>query len=275
VDVADIVKINCSINSKKVCVLCIYRHHSQSINKFIEYLSRYLLKIHSKNVIIIGDINIDISKSGDAEVDSYLLMMASFGLSSLVSTHTRITNNSATTIDHIFVRSRRNSCFDFSPEVLNFGLSDHHMLSLTLDICSSSTQNKFVSKVILKINYTKLNTLLSDESCVQVMDEADVNIAFERFISVLSTYIKKCTSSVIPLKRYFKKQNWISSELYKKISLKNKLAKSLKKHSNNSKLKLKVESLIYQINQEIPIVKSAYYMTKFGSYNCDLKKNGA
>ena len=54
----DILRVNTTINNHKIVFICIYRLHSCSIKIFCDDIANYLNKIKSKNLILVGDINI-------------------------------------------------------------------------------------------------------------------------------------------------------------------------------------------------------------------------
>lgn len=96
---ADVIRVSVEIKGTKFTVVGIYRLHSYPMQDF----NSELTGITCQNLIILGDKNIDLLSQG-SDVEAYVQMMNCFGLSSEISISTRVSDNSATLIDHIFVK---------------------------------------------------------------------------------------------------------------------------------------------------------------------------
>ena len=83
----------------------IYRHPSGNVSHFVSSLETILTKLDDrKNVILAGDMNIDLIKHTNENVMSYMSTMMSYRCLPYVTLPTRITQFSTTCIDHIFVK---------------------------------------------------------------------------------------------------------------------------------------------------------------------------
>lgn len=71
---ADILSVDCNIGGLKLSILCVYRLHSVNISEFVVEFNSILSAVKSKNVLVLGDINIDIL-SNSRLIDEYKLMM--------------------------------------------------------------------------------------------------------------------------------------------------------------------------------------------------------
>ena len=87
---ADIVKLEWKLDKEVYILLGIYRLQTTPINIFLHEISEIIGNIKSKNLFIIGDINIDILNL-PSESDDYMFVMSSFGLEALIDTPTRVT----------------------------------------------------------------------------------------------------------------------------------------------------------------------------------------
>ena len=112
----------------------IYRHPNGNIKHFIESLSNLLNKLDKKTTLIIaGDINIDLLKQQNPNVNLYTETLMENNILPYIYIPTRITDSTATIIDHINVRipsnqinskiSSGNIINDISDHLPNF--SDH------------------------------------------------------------------------------------------------------------------------------------------------------
>ena len=91
--------------------LCgIYRHPNGNVNHFTADLERMIQKFDRKRFwIIAGDVNIDLIRIENKEVQNYLTTLMSYKLMPTITLPTRITSHSQTCIDHIFLKCDANS----------------------------------------------------------------------------------------------------------------------------------------------------------------------
>ena len=103
--------------------------------------------IYTTNLIICGDINIDYLKTSNYKFQLDCLL-ASYNLSSLVDFPTRITGNTSTAIDNIFIDRIKNN--DYTAEPMINGLSDHDAQILVLyNINVSNQETSFARRQII------------------------------------------------------------------------------------------------------------------------------
>lgn len=57
---SDMIKVTCTVDGQRFVFMCFYRLHDKSKDVFVEELSFLLRDESSKNVIILGDMNLDI-----------------------------------------------------------------------------------------------------------------------------------------------------------------------------------------------------------------------
>ena len=92
-------------HKKKFIVGGIYRHPNGNVKHFMSDLETALDKIPEEiTVILAGDINIDIIKYDNAETLQYLTTLLSNRFLPRITLPTRITEYSATCIDHMFIK---------------------------------------------------------------------------------------------------------------------------------------------------------------------------
>lgn len=130
---ADIIRLNLNFKGEEYVFYCVYRLHD--INKviFLEQIENILRKDKYKNIIFIGDINIDISKD-NSDTENYMALMSSYGFDCLLNSPTRVTNLSSSCIDHIFIREAeyRKTNLGFTGDILDHNITDHHLFSMYL-----------------------------------------------------------------------------------------------------------------------------------------------
>lgn len=119
---ADVIDVDLVIGNSNFSIICLYRLHGYTSTEFIQEFGRTLEKNSNKNLIVLGDINIDILADTSVSQD-YQMMMASIGLKSQVNEITR--NASSTCIDHLFIRQNIFSPIPICSLVHNFDFNDH------------------------------------------------------------------------------------------------------------------------------------------------------
>ena len=119
------------ISNNVFCILFIYRPPTGNFKTFIHLLELLLNRLYtdSINVIICGYININ-----DLQVSNHKFtlnsLLATYNLHSAVNFPTRITKNSSTAIDNIFINKVKHS--NYCIESFINGLSDHDAQILVL-----------------------------------------------------------------------------------------------------------------------------------------------
>ena len=114
-----------SQGSSNLIIGTIYKHPFMKANDFLEKLGPILDKISSENktVVLMGDFNLDLLKFEiKPEIFKFLDTLSSFLLKPQITLPTRITENSTSLIDNIFI-----SAIPYNATSGNFisGISDH------------------------------------------------------------------------------------------------------------------------------------------------------
>lgn len=264
---ADGIRINLNHFSEKFSILHFYRLHAFPVSKFLEEIEPVLSNISVKNLFIIGDLNIDLL-SISHETDSYKLLMASYGLVSVINDVTRPC--SGTCIDHIFVRRNCNSLTLCNPFIYDFDFVDHSSVGFFLSEITSYKADCDIVKH--KIDYVHLCQSLQSESWTSVYSSMDTNLAFEHFFSILNLHIANHTKAVPIVKKDRNMKPWISKDLCKMIKFKNNLFSKTKRHSADINLKNRYKKIKKHIELEVKKEKEKYYNNLFIKNNRDSKK---
>lgn len=268
---ADLLKVTCNLHGEPFTIVCVYRLHDYTPEFFINEFSPILRKLKCKNLIILGDFNIDIISSTHYS-DLYLTLMAECGLHSFVNEITR--PSSGTCIDHIFIRLNKitmESCFS---SVIDLGISDHCFISLFLGKLSSNNTIRATTYTTKRIDYSKLNESLRFEFWLEVYMADNVDLAYEFFIEKLNFYISRCTYTSIKNvnNKHTKLKPWMSTFLLRKIRRKNKLAFKLNKNRSNFRLKNRYKKLCKNVKSSVKKTRDKYYRKKFQEIAGNSKK---
>ena len=111
---------------KKPFILgCVYRHPKQTALSFVDEFCEKLLTYTSKNIplVVLGDINIDVSKTTDKAVQYYVNTLASIGCEkNLINVHTRVFGKSKSILDHVISNVDKE---DICNGVIDEPITDH------------------------------------------------------------------------------------------------------------------------------------------------------
>jgi len=196
-----------------------------------------LNSIQNKNLIIAGDVNLNLLKP-NRKTESYIIKMASYGLESKITEPTRVLNDSATLIDHIFVRHGLGMDVDTDAWVVDTDVTDHRATVLCVRCQRSPGSAKRIFQ-LNGINFNKLNNILSKTVWNEVFRAQSVNEVFENFVTVLDTSIGKsqCPKSAKE-KRLKGLKPWMTNSLLNLVIQKNSMYRALRKNPNNEIFKI-------------------------------------
>ena len=267
---------NIKIRNKKLTIGVIYRHPNRFIKEFSEDLSKVFLNLTSNknDCILIGDFNIDYNKiNKDPLITNYFDMTNSFNFYNKIQSPTRITANSATVIDHLYINNNSN----FSTTTIINDISDHlPILGLT-----KTNRNTKKPDIVYKRNYKKLN---KDNFFREIQYRTqNLNQLFTEYpetesntkLQFLQESIKVAIDNNIPVHKLSKKkfrlsQNpWVTKNILKDIKTKNKLYKKLVKGQyKNKPLLTKYKKIRNNLHLKIKNLKQEYYKKRFSeTYN--------
>ena len=93
----------------------------------------------------------------------------------------------------MFVRVSNASTFHIIPELFDYNLSDHKLLSLKINkmIVGSNNLNSSFKPPQSRINSNKLKMLLANENWSNVFLVDDIDCAFNNFMTTLNKYINE------------------------------------------------------------------------------------
>lgn len=248
-DLMDSLTIEIEFNSQKITVNCVYKPPKVKVNSFLEsYIPHveYLTK-KCRNIYLCGDYNIDLLKYDlNNDVRNFADQMFSVGFLPLINKPTRITSTSATLIDNIWTNdvsvTERSNCGILVEEI-----SDHLPVYCITLINGKNTEQNKTCKVDYKYirqekesNLVKVFNSLNEHDWSDVLNENDVNNAYNKFLSEYVTiYNTYCSIKKIKVKKK-KDKVWMTKGLRNSCNKKNLLYREyLKKRDNISENRYK------------------------------------
>jgi hypothetical protein len=271
---ADALRIEFEFENHIFSVLAFYRLHSHSKEVFLselcDYLSKekYLKKL--KNVIFIGDLNINLLEN-KAVVDEYCNLLALSGLECLNREATRVTDDSETCIDHVFAKISCKNQIEMQVEIVHTSITDHAMSRLSVGVRGSESEtaaagsNCSLDTGAVRINYNRLSADLDSADWGEVYQQTDASLAFNVFFSKFNQLIANAKFIVKNSDGNKKIKPWINDFLAMKVRIKNKLFNKVKSHPNNKKLASYYKKYRNKLNEKIKLAKHSYYSNLFES----------
>ena len=252
----------------------IYRHPSNNTKLFLEQLNKNLELLNNAKLYLIGDLNINIcspNKNFSNDAIDFVNMLASYSFFPIISLPTRVTDTSATLIDHIITNDCKNSIF---PGIIKTDLSDHYPIFCTIDAAARDrTSNNKSKKPIFQRDLIDFDSdtfchHLHESLCEFFNNNCDVNPSnFNNLFSDCINIIKSIINFHAPLKKLSRKQlklklkPWITKGLLVSIKHKQQLYKT---HfvKGNSEQKKFYKKYANKLNRIKFAAKQLYYQNK-------------
>lgn len=224
--------------SKNMFISCVYRTPGSCIDKFSKTISEMLEKHNEKFTFVCGDFNIDLLKSNEhTKTSEFVNTMFSLGFYPLILKPTRITKDSASLIDNIFINK---SNVKTKSGLLVTDITDHLPVFTVLDMLNElhlrmGKQNLNLVKLKLPgaMEAMKIELLNYNWQNVYVKDVNDsYNVFLEIFTRIYDNHrpLKKCKQ-----KQKNRLSPWMTKSLEKSCKKKNKLYMDVIKCPNKEK----------------------------------------
>lgn len=178
----------CAHNKQlRVVVLCIYRTNLGNFNIFIEraaeILDELVSKFRNNKFIVSGDFNVNLLEKSN-QTQTFLDQFNSYNLNQTVFQPTRVTKNTSSLLDNIFVNF---DTFEYSKVVVS-ALSDHHAQVLCIEKTPKNMkQNPTTTKIFFstdRLAQFRQLILETDWNIIYMQNDADT--AYNIFIDKIN-----------------------------------------------------------------------------------------
>lgn len=215
--------------NQETCIIAIYRPPRYDVSNFMSSIDTVLSKLsHFKNIVLCGDINIDIRpECNDKRSQDYLNLLASHYM---LPAHTEPTHG-RTCLDHVNVKTKLEAtCF-----VIQTSITDHDTVAFNLIL---ETGLPFKCNKAHRIDYELLDKAIQQLDFQPILDSTDTNLATNMLITYLSVAIKESTKPHWTPKRKMICKPWVTTGLLRCLKNRDNLHKKMKQHPDNEVLKL-------------------------------------
>ncbi|XP_026688288.1 uncharacterized protein LOC113472698 [Diaphorina citri] len=262
--------IEIELNKKKLIINAVYRPPKSNVKEFIKELKKWLQNkdVKNKDVMIIGDININILEETSQKQD-YVEMLSSLGIISSIQKVTReeILNGRrvSSCIDHINIRKKGN----FSAGVIKEKIADHYFTYIILKNTKTNDENQLIN--IRIIDEEKIKRLIEEydwDELIKTNKNAEVlyNEIVQTFHNLYVNAYKE-----IKIKKKYEGNHWINQEIRNEIKKKQNLWKLVKSNPGNEYLLKQYKKARNKLTNEINKAKCRDNTRKFNSCKGDMK----
>lgn len=269
-EILDITNIErCNIVGIKIAninfrIFCLYRSPKNNVNTYLYHLNQ-ILENH-KNIVIIGDININVLKTGRIckkyldiiSLNSYQVKNCHQKKVEITRRKTRNNNRSkGSLIDHVIAPN--NSLCNIKTK--DVAISDHKMLTIKFTL---SQKIKLVStlKNVQKTNYDKFRSTLTEKLI-------NATETYDDLITVIKD-CKQATTKTLVVKTY--NIPWFNNNIHKKIKERDKAYKKVKKYPHNTEYEQQFRILKNQVTKLIKTSRTNLCSRKFQVAGNDMRK---
>ena len=227
--------ITLETSTDKYTIGCIYRHPNGEINHFIEQFRKIINIIDKNNIsILMGDFNIDLLQPNNCKHEAYLNLCLESNFVPCITLPTRITDHSATLIDHILLRTPARLIQNkVSADNLICGLSDHLPNFIVLDVNTYTYQDRPKIRLFTENNINNFLSNMENESEIlkENYDANDSAISFSSFHKNYVHLFNKYFPLIRISRKQFKHKPYITKAILVSIRHKSKLFNKYLQHN--------------------------------------------
>ena len=251
----------------------IYRHPNGTVNHFVNDLEATLNKIDDKmTTVIVGDMNIDIIKFENDNSVNYLTTFLSHRYLPLITLPTRITDFSATCIDHIFIKipSNKKSKLDgIAYGILYCDISDHLPCFLSLKCKSNANLTRPMTRIFGDKNCLKFVEAMEIEPWEDLYE--DNNDWYSVFVTRVRRKFETCFPVVQVSRKRLKDKAWVTKGLKISIKTNHRLYRSTLRETDPRHV-IKYKTYKNELRKRLKAAEERYYHqlfddTKNSAYN--------
>ena len=227
--------ITLETSTDKFTIGCIYRHPNGEINHFTEQFRKIINSIDKTNItIIMGDFNIDLLQPNNSKHEAYLNLCLESNFVPCITLPTRITDHSATLIDHMLLRTPSRLIQNkLSAGNLICGISDHLPNFIVLDVNTYTYQDRPKIRLFTENKITNFLSNMENESEMlnENYDVNDSDISFKSFHNNYIYLFNKYFPLIRMSRKQFKHKPYVTKGILVSIRHKNKLLKNYLEHN--------------------------------------------
>jgi len=274
----DAVAVNIKLNNEHSisCIAC-YRSPTPAVSDVDAFLAEDLPNIlghdYRGDVIFLSDSNINLL-SPTPTVDIYANLFPLYGFISLNNKiPTRLTDHSATLIDHVYIK-QKNCHHPFSEVLPSSGLSDHFAIrcQLYFDLPSCGAVK---SKEIKFTNYKKLQNLINYHDWSEVTSSNCPNAAMEILQNHTKDLLSQSQFSIKANSDSRIRKPFVTPKTFALIKERDALHSRWLAFPRNKKVEMEYKQLRNRVRRLLRLEKDTFFKQKFSDCEGSHKKHWA
>lgn len=240
----------------------VYRPPKGNMQDFFNALKRtfdFAVTKRYNEIYFLGDWNLDLLKTNEPGVREFMNVMYSHGCFPLTTKPTRVTNNCASLIDHIWTSHFESNINNY---IIYTDVSDHFAVYSQFRNTEKNTDVYVEMRNFSERNISLFTEVVANENWFQISNISDANDAFEEFYAL---YKDKFHSS-FPVKNTkvvdkYNRSPYISTALKNSIKEKHRLERLASKWPLSYGLRYKTYR--NQLVTLLRVAKNKYFQDKF------------
>ena len=261
--------ISCKSNDQNLIIGGIYRHPKGDVDHFNNALKNTISHINDNTLaVVLGDTNIDLLQENDTKANAYLNNFFEKNFIPCITLPTRITDHSATLIDHIFIKCPKkiiqNKC---SSGNLITDLSDHLPNFTFFDFKVQTPKNRPFTRLFTQSKIDNFTAALASEpALINSSELTDTNTSYNNFNANYLQLFDKYFPLVRQSKKSFKDKPYITSDIKDSIKSRNKLYKKHLNNPDNIEIKAEWKRCRNKTSELIKKEEESYYKNIINSH---------
>lgn len=272
---ATISRLNFRLNNITFGIIAAYKPPPINEVLFMNDIDNYFTNNLNKDVeIFVGDININIINDNENNVNKYLSIMAHHGFLSYIGSPTRVTTETASCIDHLFIKKKiKTNNLKYKSFILDTHITDHYpiMLNVNTEKYIADTNCK-IEQTYTKLDYSKFKENIKSQDWSNVLNTHDSENATNIFAKILYDHMEKAkTKHIVKFREHKKIKKWITNGIITSIKHRDRLKKKLLKNYNPG-LESEYKAYRNMLNNLILQTKNNYYKKQIDKNKNNVKK---
>ena len=257
-------------NNMTLHIIAIYRPPTTYNTTSFTHELRELIekKKNEKDLIVIGDINIDILKE-NGYVSQYLDMMAEFGMENKNPnevTREDLNRQTSSNIDHVFIRSKNFTCSETA--IIQSDISDHYSIFTSVFSTLNQESAEFIPKYI--VSNKKVDSLIQTSNWRLIEEKETAHEIYNELYNKMNFIYEK--AKFTPSEKTKPRKDWATPEVVYLCRKRNQLFKIWKKSPNNLQKRNDYCRFRNMVNKKIAWEKNKYIRERFDGVRNDVKK---
>lgn len=279
------IHVDISVNRSTTSIIAIYRPPNCNSELFIKEIDEYIKQIDKKHdVMVIGDVNIDIKNTTCNIVDRYRNVMADNGLENCIFGYTREALRhdvyTRSSIDHIFIRTN----VELISSIIHLHVSDHYMIGVAIGYLNDKSGNVIAkddnnnkNKIEWKYNENIINSKLSQINWGLLVGRGEESKANTIYKGILHRFKEVYDSAVCRKRCKIAKRVdkvWITIDIKNDIKLRDTAFKKWRGSPTNVMYRNNYKLLRNKVNAKIVKQKNKHMREEIESVRNCIKKRG-